>query len=760
MRLTQVGGAVARKLKGEMQTSFTESAVDYTVGLQVTDPFLGYVHENEEYFADPQQVPFETKYFPDELGSGKWKKQKKWATKRDVKQVKDQVNNLHTKREAIEWRSGLHVTDELQLYVHDGVEYLPDSGAVPFTTGSSFDAGQWVQSGLAKMSDVYDVNNSIYKYRHLAKGKDWTAAFNQAWIDNDTVDVGNLVCRVTNLSMPVGKVMRTTKRASILIDNSTLNIIDPNRAFTDVVRVQSSLLDVLPLVDASKFNVGDLVIIGYRNLTGEQPIIDQSFDADEWGYNSQLTKIVAKNGNNVTIQDKTMFPIPTNRPAFLINIPNVETVFDGDITFTRNSDNKMFTCQSRTIFKNKITIDGTGGTGNMIAMDTRALCELIDLRIKGFNGGGAAISLGYGALHNTITRIQAHDYTGTDALIMLFNGSNNNVIDSPNMLTHSNSATGTYGGVSFHAKAWGNTLIGGRLSGGTRGLSMFYGAHDNVVIGTHFSNHSNADVFAFDVDGGAKFTMCTFSSAINGFNHVYADNSKNIDFNMCKFNGVGVKTLALEWRKRTLDATCCFTYTACEFVNSQFYLNFSADGLGWDNCEFTFTPDVGYNYAIKTYRADGNTYFEGWNITNTKFNLCYLDFSGLQYSRIMNGNEFDGGNAATSGAAIRLSNAGVCNEIAFNTFRNYDAHVSIGSLQAATASVHDNITINVTQGDKCMGANATNDRPSPQVALTANWKVYPQKVDPTQNRTVNYYRARANGAIDHTQFATVAISES
>lgn len=140
MRLTQIGGAVARKLKGEMQTSFTESAVGYTVGLQVTDPFLGYVYENEEYFADPQQVPFETKYFPDELASHKWKKQKKWATKRSVEQVKEQVNNLHTKRDAIEWRSGLRVTDELQLYVHDGIEYLPDSGAVPFTTSGSFES--------------------------------------------------------------------------------------------------------------------------------------------------------------------------------------------------------------------------------------------------------------------------------------------------------------------------------------------------------------------------------------------------------------------------------------------------------------------------------------------------------------------------------------------------------------------------------------------------------------------------------------------
>lgn len=262
-----------------------------------------------------------------------------------------QVNNLHTKRESIEWRSGLRVTEDdiLNLYVHDGIEYLPDSGAVPFTTGEVFNADNWVLSELATKNDVYNINNSIFKYKSLAVGNDWTAAFNQAWIDNDTVDVGNLVCRVTNLSMPVGKVMRTSKSAKITIDNSTLNIEDPNRAYTDVVGVQSSLLDVLPLVDASKFNVGDLVIIGYRNLTGEQPIIDQSFDADEWGYNSQLTKIVAKNGNNVTIQDKTMLPILIDRPAFLINIPNVETVFDGNIKFTRNSDKTMIAGQSRTI---------------------------------------------------------------------------------------------------------------------------------------------------------------------------------------------------------------------------------------------------------------------------------------------------------------------------------------------------------------------------------------------------------------------------
>lgn len=72
---------------------------------------------------------------------------KKYVNQQDNK-IKEQVNNLHTERDAIEWKAGLRVTDELQLYVKDGIEYLPDSKAVPFTIGSSFDADQWVQSGL------------------------------------------------------------------------------------------------------------------------------------------------------------------------------------------------------------------------------------------------------------------------------------------------------------------------------------------------------------------------------------------------------------------------------------------------------------------------------------------------------------------------------------------------------------------------------------------------------------------------------------
>lgn len=141
--ITQIGGSVARKLKGEMQTAFTEENIDYTVGLQVVDPFQGYVYENEEYFPDPQAVPFETQFFPDELAAGKWKKQKKWATKRDVKDVTDSVNNLHTRRKAIEWRTGLKVTDPLQLYVHEGVEYLPSKNEVPFTTAVVFEVDKF-----------------------------------------------------------------------------------------------------------------------------------------------------------------------------------------------------------------------------------------------------------------------------------------------------------------------------------------------------------------------------------------------------------------------------------------------------------------------------------------------------------------------------------------------------------------------------------------------------------------------------------------
>lgn len=648
------------------------------------------------------------------------------------------------------------IMDKSQSKIIYSNNSVGDQGNVSSLVDAKFDE--------AKADSTTKVNylaNSIFSYSNLAVGNDWTAAFNKALTDHDHIDIGDLSCEVTNLSIAVGKTISTSKRATILANNSTIAITDPNRAYSDAVGVYASFIDILTLANASDFSVGDEIIIGYRNETGENPIIKQAFDLDEWGYNSQLTKIVAINGNDISLQDRTMFPIKTGRAAWVLAIPKVETAFKGDITFKRNANKSIVSLQSRSVFEGS-TFDGAGGVGNIVNGDSRALCRMTDFKVVNFTGGGSGIAFNYGALHNTFTRMEARDYSGTDALLIFFNGSNNNTVDSPNCLTHDPSATGTYGGVCFHAKSWGNTLIGGRFSGGARGMGLFYGAHDNEVIGTHFSNHSESDIFAFYVDGGAKFSMCTFSSAKDGFNHVYADTSKNIDFNMCKFNGLGVKTLALEWRRTVgkLDVTCCFTYTGCEFINSQFYLNYSANGLSWDNCEFQFTPAVGYQFAIKSFKGEAATSYNGWSITNTKFDLCYLDLEGLSFSKICNSNEFDGGDASTAGAAIRLSKTGVCNEVAFNKFANYDSIVSIGSLQAATASVHDNITESVTNGDKCTGANATNNRPNPGVALPPNWKVYPQKQDPTANRTVDYYRAKANGATDETQFAIVAVSES
>lgn len=61
-----------------------------------------------------------------------------------------QVNNLHTTRDAITWKAGLYVEDPAQLYVHDGVEYLPNPKAAqfPFTTGATFNHDNWVLSEL------------------------------------------------------------------------------------------------------------------------------------------------------------------------------------------------------------------------------------------------------------------------------------------------------------------------------------------------------------------------------------------------------------------------------------------------------------------------------------------------------------------------------------------------------------------------------------------------------------------------------------
>lgn len=77
-----------------------------------------------------------------------------------LKDVTDSVNNLHTKRKAIEWKAGLKVTDPLQLYVHEGVEYLPKASEVPFTTGITFNPANWVLSTLmTQMKHWRDTGN-------------------------------------------------------------------------------------------------------------------------------------------------------------------------------------------------------------------------------------------------------------------------------------------------------------------------------------------------------------------------------------------------------------------------------------------------------------------------------------------------------------------------------------------------------------------------------------------------------------------------
>ena len=57
------------------------------------------------------------------------------------------ANNLHSKRESVQWTASVKVVDPLQLYVNAGVEYLPNAEMIPFTTNTDitndFRAGFW-----------------------------------------------------------------------------------------------------------------------------------------------------------------------------------------------------------------------------------------------------------------------------------------------------------------------------------------------------------------------------------------------------------------------------------------------------------------------------------------------------------------------------------------------------------------------------------------------------------------------------------------
>ena len=91
----------------------------------------------------------------------------------DDEEIKTRVNNLHTKRSAIKWMSRMKVTDSLQLYTKDGVEYLPNPRLVPFTTGATWagDEGKFLEESLVTLHKMRSDSASQLGLKYLA---DWT----------------------------------------------------------------------------------------------------------------------------------------------------------------------------------------------------------------------------------------------------------------------------------------------------------------------------------------------------------------------------------------------------------------------------------------------------------------------------------------------------------------------------------------------------------------------------------------------------------
>lgn len=81
-----------------------------------------------------------------------------------IKDMEVKVNNLHTTRKAIEWKAGLEVSNALQLYMHNNIEYLPKASEVPFTTGASFE-----DSNFNKINEVITVFNTVADLKASAK---------------------------------------------------------------------------------------------------------------------------------------------------------------------------------------------------------------------------------------------------------------------------------------------------------------------------------------------------------------------------------------------------------------------------------------------------------------------------------------------------------------------------------------------------------------------------------------------------------------
>lgn len=173
-----------------------------------------------------------------------------------------QVSNLHTKREAIEWRSGLRVTDELQLYVKDGVEYLPVSKAVPFTTGSSFDGANWVLGGLAILKNQ---GNILGWVEPSNVGGDYTDAIKDAI---DELPKGSTIYLPHPFSMGVVPVRKGMHFVGMnYADDSQITLIGANAGFLIGGRIK-------------EVSFKDLDSTANGSLTDRQKLVSLSSDAD------------------------------------------------------------------------------------------------------------------------------------------------------------------------------------------------------------------------------------------------------------------------------------------------------------------------------------------------------------------------------------------------------------------------------------------------------------------------------------------------
>ena len=133
----------------------TRNSIEITEGLTVSNPLQLYTKDGVEYLPDATKIPFV-------IG----KDTEGFVVNNSAESVAASINNLHTKRESIEWVAGLEVTNALQVYSHTDGErsYLPNPKLVPFTTGATFaedvEAGRFEESSiLTQMQQWRDVGD-------------------------------------------------------------------------------------------------------------------------------------------------------------------------------------------------------------------------------------------------------------------------------------------------------------------------------------------------------------------------------------------------------------------------------------------------------------------------------------------------------------------------------------------------------------------------------------------------------------------------